>query len=222
MANENIAEAAAAASAAAATSGNGSQAVQFNLENADKLQGLDGEVHAATEAHGGPEAPHGAEGVALGFDATGWVSLAMIAFLAVLVWKKVPAVIGRALDNKIATIRSQLDEAERLRKEAEALKAEYQGKLASVAKETDAMRLAAEQESAALIVSAQAEAEALVARRQKMAEDKIAAAERSAIADVRAKAAAAATAAAGVLIREAHDASADKALVDQMIGKLAH
>lgn len=217
MANQNMAQAAEAAGA----SDNGSQAVQFNLENADKLQGLDGEVHAATEAHGGP-VPHGEEASVLGMDATGWVSLSMLVFIAVLIWKKVPGLIARGLDNKIAAIRNQLDEAARLRKEAEALKAEYESRIASVAKEADAMRAAAEQEAADLITAAQADAEGLVVRRQKMAEDKIAAAERAAIADVRAKAAAAATAAAGVLIRETHNAAADKGLVDEEIGKLAH
>jgi len=215
MANEEIAQAAAA-------SDNGSQAVQYNLENADKVQGLDGEVHAAIEAHGGPHPPHGPEPVALGMDATAWVALAMFAFIAILIWKKVPALIGGALDKKIATIRSQLDEAARLRAEAEALKGEYESKIASVAKEADAMRAAAEQEAADLIGAAQVEAEALVVRRQKMAEDKIGAAERAAVADVRARAAAAATAAAGALIREAHDAKADKGLVDDLINKLAH
>ena len=217
MANPNMAQAA----ETAAASDNGSEAVQFNLEHADQLQGMDGEVHAATEAHGGP-VPHGAEPSVLGMDATGWVSLSMLVFIAVLIWKKVPGLIARGLDAKIATIRSQLDEAARLRKEAEALKAEYEGRIASVAKEADAMRAAAEQEAADLITAAQADAEALVVRRQKMAEDKIAAAERAAIADVRAKAAAAATAAAGVLIRETHNAAADKGLVDDVIGKLAH
>ncbi|MCW2361563.1 MULTISPECIES: F0F1 ATP synthase subunit B [Sphingobium] len=217
MANQTMTQVAETAPA----SDNGSGAVQFNLENADKVQNLDGDIHAATEAVGGPE-HHVPDATALGMDATGWVSLSMLVFVAVLIWKKVPALIARSLDAKIATIRNQLDEAARLRKEAEALKAEYEGRIASVAKEADAMRAAAEQEAADLITAAQAEAGALVVRRQKMAEDKIAAAERAAIADVRAKAAAAATAAAGVLIRETHSAAADKGLVDDVIGKLAH
>ena len=51
-----------------------------------------------------------------------------------------------------------------------------------------------------------------------LAEDKIAAAERTAIAEVRAKAANAATAAAAALIAERHDAAADQLLVDKAIG----
>jgi len=209
------------AAAAAAASDNGSAAVQYNLENADKVQDLDGQVHAATEAYGGPQ-PHVSGGTVLGMDSTGWVSLSMLVFLGVLMWKKVPALIGRALDGKIAAIRSQLDEAAKLRTEAEALKAEYEAKIASVAKEADAMRAAAEQEAADLITAAQADVEALIVRRRRMAEDKIGAAERAAVADVRARAASAATAAAATLIKENHGASADKSLVDDMISKLAH
>jgi len=202
-------------------SDNASLAVEHNLDQADKVQALDGDVHAEVEAHGGPSA-HEPEPTALYMNGTAWVSLAMLVFIAILLWKKVPAAIAGALDKKIAGIRSQLDEAARLRAEAEALKAEYQAKIAAAAKDAEAMRLAAEQEAADLIEAARTEAEALVARRQKMAEDKIGAAERAAIAEVRAKAAAAATAAAATLLRETHDAKADKSLVDDVIGKLAH
>jgi len=201
--------------------GNASLAVQHNLEYADKVQSLNGDVHAAVEAHGGP-AGHEVEPTALWMNGTAWVSLAMLVFIVILLWKKVPAAIGGALDKKIADIRAQLDEAARLRKEAEDLKAEYQAKIAAAAKDADAMRAAAEEEAADLIAAAKTEAEALVVRRQKMAEDKIGAAERAAVADVRAKAAAAATAAAATLLRDTHGAKADKALVDDVIGKLTH
>lgn len=208
----------------AATLENGSDAVAHNLDQADKVQSLDGSVHAATEAHGGPATGEHAAGPALYGVLNGGalVSLAMAVLILILVVKKVPGLIGKALDNQIAGIRAQLDEAAKLRTEAEALKAEYQAKLASVAKETEAMRTAAEEEAADLIATARTDAEALVVRRQKMAEDKIAAAERTAVADVRRKAAAAATAAAAALIGQVHDAKADKSLVDDTIGKIAH
>ena len=53
-----------------------------------------------------------------------------------------------------------------------------------------------------------------------MAKDKIAAAERNAVADVRAKAADAAVAAATLIINEKHDGKADKGLIDEAIGKI--
>lgn len=193
-----------------------SAAVAQNLENADKVQDIHGDVHAATEAHGGP-AQHGVAPAVFGMDATVWVSLAMAVFIAVLLWKKVPAIIGKALDGQIAGIRAQLDEAAKLREEAEALKAEYQAKLAGAEKEAESLRARAEEEAALLVADAKTNSAALIKRRQKMAEDKIAAAERAAIADIRAKAVSAATSAATTLIAQGHDAKADKAMVDSAI-----
>ena len=157
---------------------------------------------------------------ALGMDSTAWVALAMVAVIALMLWKKVPAAIGRALDKKIGAIRDQLDEAAQLRAEAEALKAEYEAKTAQAGEESRALLDRARAEADALVVQARADADALVERRTRMAEDRIAAAERSAIAEVRAKAADAATAAAATLIAERNDAAADRALIDQTISSL--
>ena len=172
-----------------------------------------------TVAHEGVE-PH-TDPKAVGMDATAWVSLAMAVFIVILLVKKVPSLIGKALDGRIAQIKEQLAEASRLRAEAEALKGEYEAKLAAAAGEADAMRKAAEHEAEGLIADAKVNAEALVARRQKMAEDKIGAAERTAIASIRAKTVNAATAAAASLIAQAHDAKADKELVDGAIKGLS-
>ncbi len=200
-----------------------SQAVANNLEQADKVQDMHGDVHAVTEVAGGPE-EHGVDpaiGGAGGYlNATVIVSIAMAVFVAILLAKKVPAVIGKALDGKIAAIRAQLDEASKLRAEAEELKAEYQAKLANAEKDAAALRARAEEEAALVVADAKANATALVKRRQKMAEDKIAAAERTAIADIRAKAVSAATEAAAALIAQNHDAKADKAMVDGAIKSL--
>lgn len=187
----------------------GSAEVAQNLANADHSQAL---VAHGAETH--------SELAFMGIGPGAFVSLAMAAFILILLLKKVPSLIGKGLDGKIAQIRQQLDEASRLRAEAEALKAEYQGKIASAEKDAVAMRESAEEEARQLLSDAKTEATALVARRKKMAEEKIAAAERTAIADVRARAASAATAAAAVLIAEHHDAKADKSLVDAMISKV--
>lgn len=163
---------------------------------------------------------HHADPTALGLDATAWVSIAMLVVIAIMLWKKVPAVIGGALDKKIAGIRAQLDEASKLRAEAEALKAEYEAKAAAAEGEANTMRARAHAEADAIVAQARTDAEALVERRTRMAEDKIAAAERTAIADIRATAAKAAAAAAASLIAERHDAAADKAMTDRAIAGL--
>jgi F-type H+-transporting ATPase subunit b len=195
---------------------NGSAAVEYNLDHAAHTEGLNGSVHAATEVAGGP-AEHSADPRALAMDATGWVSLAMLVFLGILIWKKVPALIAATLDQRIADIRKQLDEAAHLRKEAEALKAEYEAKVAAATKDTDALRARAQDDAAHAVEAAKAQAAELIGRRQKMAEDRIASAERAAIADIRALTVKAATAAATSLIQQNHDAKADAAMVDQAI-----
>ncbi|MCA0207568.1 MAG: F0F1 ATP synthase subunit B [Proteobacteria bacterium] len=163
-----------------------------------------------------------AEPASFGFiDATVWVSIAMAIFIAILLWKKVPAMVAGMLDNKIAEISKQLKEAEALRLDAESLKAEYEAKLAHAAKEADEMRARADAEAEALVAKAKADATALIARRKQMAEDRIAAAEAGALAEVRTAAAKAATDAAAKLIADKHDANADKALVDQAIAGVA-
>ncbi|TVV75500.1 F0F1 ATP synthase subunit B [Sphingomonas solaris] len=189
--------------------------VAANLADADKLEGMHGT--ASTAAHSGPE--H-LDPAAWGMTATAWVSLAMIAVIVLMVWKKVPGIVGRGLDKKIAGIRAQLDEASRLRAEAEALRAEYQAKSAAAAGEAEAIVTHAREEAATIVEQARTNAAALIERRGRMAEDKIGAAERAAIADVRATAARAAATAAASIIGSRHDASADRALVDQTIAGL--
>ena len=157
------------------------------------------------------------EPTALGFTPGGWVALAMLLVFAILIWKKVPAAIARSLDDKIAAIRSQLDEAKALRAEAEALRQEYEKKAKSADKEAKAMIERAGQEAEAIVAKADADAAALIERRTRMAEDKIAAEERAAINELRASAATAAARAAEKLIAERHDAGADAKLVDQAI-----
>src|SRR5256885_4512377 len=147
---------------------------------------------ASTEA----PAQHETEPTFLGFSPGGWVALAMLTVFAILVWKKVPGAIGRALDGKIALIRDQLAEAESLRKEAEALKAEYQAKSASADKDREALLERARHEADEIVAKAKSDAEALIERRTRMAEDKIAAAERAAVGKPRAAAADAASKAA--------------------------
>ncbi len=172
-----------------------------------------------TAEHGGGEAAH-AQPNFYGVTAPMFISLAMIFVIALMIWKKVPAAVGKALDNKIALIRNQLAEAEALRTEAEALKAEYEAKAASADKDREAMLERARHEADEIVAKARTDAEALVERRTRMAEDKIAAEERTAIEQLRAAAADAAAKASARLIAERHDADTDHQLVDQAIAEI--
>lgn len=160
------------------------------------------------------------EPTALGLTAPGWVAISMLIVVGIMIWKKVPALIGRMLDAKIATIREQLDEATKLRAEAEALLADARKRDASSAADAEAIVAHAKAEARELIAKAKADATDLVARRGKMAEDKIGAAERAAVAEVRARAADVAAKAAAAIIADTHGAAADKPLVDKTIAGL--
>ena len=165
-------------------------------------------------------APEAAEPTAFLLNPGGWVALAILIVFILLIWKKVPGAVGRALDSKIALIRDQLAEAEALRKEAEALKAEYQAKAKSADKDREALLERARHEAGDIVAKAKADAEALIERRTRMAEDKIAAEERAAVEQLRAAAAEAAAKAAARIIAERHDAATDARLVDEAIGQI--
>ena len=176
----------------------------------------EGQTTATTEAPA-----HEAEPSAFGLTPPAFVALAMIVVIGILIWKQVHVAIAKALDGKIALIRSQLAEAESLRKEAEALKAEYEAKAKSVDKDRKALLERARHEAEEIVAKAKTDAELLIERRSRMAEDKIAAEERAAVDQVRAAAADAAARAAKRLIAERHDAAADEQLVNQAIGEIA-
>lgn len=177
------------------------------------------EHNALTQATGTMELHH--EPTALGLTAPAWVAVSMLVVIGIMLWQKVPALIGRMLDGKIATIRQQLDEAAALRAEAETLLAEAKKRDASSAADAKAIVDHAEAEAKVLLAKAEADAADLVARRGKMAEDKIAAAERAAVNEVRTKAADVAARAAAAIIADTHGAAADKALVDKTIAGLS-
>ena len=173
-------------------------------------------AHTEQVEHGGG---HEA-GPSLIFGPGGWVGLAMLVFILIVLWKGVIKMIAGGLDSKIAAIREQLDEAKKLRAEAEGMRQEYAAKIANAEKDAAAMLDHAKSEADAIVAKAEEDGKAMVARRQQMAEDKIAAAERGVMEELRAKAASAATAAAAGLIAENHDAAADGKLVDEAISDI--
>src|SRR5688572_32761864 len=110
--------------------------------------------------------------------ATFWAFVALVLFLGVVVYFKVPGMISKALDARAAKIRSDLDEARRLREEAQALLAEFQQKRKEAEKEAADIVAAAKREAELLLTDAHKKTEDYVFRRTAMAEQKIAQAER--------------------------------------------
>ena len=152
----------------------------------------------------------------ISFDATLVATAALILFLVLMVYLKVPGMITKGLDGRIKAIETELAEAERLRLEAKFLLEEYESKRQAAAKEAEDIVTAAREEAFRLTAEAKTSLEALVARRTKAVEDKIAQAESQAVAEVRARAADVAVEAARVLLTRQMATKGD-ALVDQAI-----
>lgn len=129
-----------------------------------------------------------------------WVGVGTLIFLGVLLWQKVPALVTSALDARAAAIAKELEEARRLRTEAEALLAEYKKKRAEAEGEAAAILAEAKAEAQRFATESRAAIAAQIERRGKQAEEKIVQAEAQAVSEMRALAADRAIAAAETLL----------------------
>jgi F-type H+-transporting ATPase subunit b len=131
-----------------------------------------------------------------------WVAVAFVLFIVVLVYAGAHKKAVEALDQRAARIKAELDEARRLRDEAQKLLAEYQRRQREAESEAEAIVAEAKAEAERVAAEARAKTEDFIARRTKLAETKIGQAEAQAVADVRAAAAEAAVAAAETILRD--------------------
>jgi F-type H+-transporting ATPase subunit b len=125
-----------------------------------------------------------------------WVAVAFLIFVGILVYVGVPKMLLGALDDRAKRVQAELDEARRLKEEAQKLLAEYKAKQRQADEEAVAIIEGAKAEAERIAAESKTKMEEFVARRTKMAETKIAQAEAQAVADVRAAAAEAAVSAA--------------------------
>ena len=116
-------------------------------------------------------------------DTTFWVAVGFVILIALL-GKKIAGIVTSGLDARAVRIRAQLDEAEKLRREAEAMLASATQKHAVASAEAKAIIAKAEEEAVRLRTHAIGELEALMKRREQLALDKIGDAERRAIREV--------------------------------------
>jgi F-type H+-transporting ATPase subunit b len=138
-------------------------------------------------------------------DSTAWATVGLFLFLALLVYLKVPGYITRSLDDRAQRIRNELDEARKLREEAQQLLAEYQRKRKEAEQEAEEIVAAASREAESIVAEAKRRTEEFVERRNAMAEQKIAQAERDAVNEVRSRAVDIAVAAAERILAEKVD-----------------
>lgn len=155
-------------------------------------------------------------------EAEAWVGAGLLIFLAIVIFvAKAPKAIGEALDAKTAKIQADLDEAARIREEAQRLLAELKAERAEAEKQAKDMLAAAEAEARRYEADAKAKLEESLARRQQLAERKIANAEAQAAAEVKAAAADLAAQAAEAVLTKRIAAAKSDPLVDGAIKQLA-
>lgn len=129
-----------------------------------------------------------------------WIGLGFLIVIGVLLWQRVPVMIGKSLDARAAGIVAELEEAKRLRLEAEALLADYKRRSANAEAEAQAIVTQAREEADRFAADSNTQLKQQIERRAQQAKDKIAQAEAAAMAEIRALAADAAAAAAEKLI----------------------
>lgn len=148
------------------------------------------------------------------------VTIAFLLFVGVLVYFKVPALIGGMLDKRAAGIKADLDEARALREEAREILASYERKHKEVQAMADRIVETARREAQAAADDAKADLKSSMARRLAAAQDQIASAEAAAVREVRDRAIAVAVAAAGDLIAARMTAAERGRLVEASIAEV--
>ena len=153
------------------------------------------------------------------FDSTFWVAIAFVVFI-VAVFKPLRNAATGALDDKIAQIRNEVEEAQRLREEAQSTLASYQLKQRDAAQEVEAMMEQAKAEADAHRKNAEAALEAMLKRQEQSATEKIQQAEAAAVQEIRDRAVTVTLAATVKLLEEKLAGDSGDALIDDAIKSL--
>ena len=150
-----------------------------------------------------------------------WVGVGLLIFLGIVIFvAKAPKAINAALDAKAAKIQADLDEAARIREEAQRLLTQLKAERAEAEAQAKDMLATAQEEARRYEAEAKAKLEESLARRQQLAERKIANAEAQAAAEVKAAAADLAAKSAEQILTARVAGQAKDPLLDAAIGQI--
>ncbi|WP_400086088.1 F0F1 ATP synthase subunit B [Yoonia sp. R78084] len=149
------------------------------------------------------------------------VTIAFLIFIGILLYFKVPGLVGGMLDKRADNIKAELDEAKALREEAQALLASYERKQKEVQEQAARIVSAAKEEATNAAASAKEDIAKSITRRLAAAEEQIQSAQASAVKEVRDQAVNVAVAVAKDVMAKQMDAKAAGALIDDAIGTVA-
>ncbi len=145
------------------------------------------------------------------------VLIAFLLFIGVLIYFKVPQMLGKLLDKRAEQVQSDLDEARKLREEAQTLLASYERKQKEVQEQADRIVEQAKSEAANAAEQAKEDIKRSVERRLAAATDQIASAEATAVKEVRDQAVNVAIGAAQSVIAQQTGSSDQDRLIDEAI-----
>ena len=150
-------------------------------------------------------------------DAHTWEIAGLVIFIGLLIYLKVPGMALAALDDRGAKIQAQLDEATKLREEAERLLADIKVQREAAEHHAEEIVALAQEEAGRLAEDSRAKLEETIKRRGEMAERRIALAETQAAAEVKAAAADLAAQAAEAVLAARLAAAKSDPLVDAAV-----
>lgn len=153
-------------------------------------------------------------------DPTFWALAGLIIFLAILVFLKVPGQMAAALDARAEAIKTELDEAKRLREDAQQLLSQYERRQKEAEQEAEEIVAQAKAEADRFAENARTELRERLIRRAQAAERKIEQAEAEALRDVRAHAADLAARTAAAAIAASDDQAAQARLITDGVDEL--
>lgn len=148
-----------------------------------------------------------------------WLLVALIIVIAAA-WKPMKRAMLTGLDNRAARIRNELEEAQRLREEAQSLLATMQRQQRDALQDAEEIISHARQDAERLRAQAAAELEVTLKRREQLAMERIGQAESAALAEVRSLAVDVAATAARAVLETSVDEQRGSALIDESIAAL--
>lgn len=149
-----------------------------------------------------------------------WEALGLAVVILLFLYRRVPAMLAKMLDERAAAISSELTAAQQLRQEAEVVLMRYTQRASTAQAEAETILTEAREEAERFAKESEEQLKALIERRTRLAHERIARAEAEAMAEIRAMAADAAAAAAEKLIAQRMDDTRSGALIDQSLKDL--
>ncbi len=106
-------------------------------------------------------------------DATFWVTISFLIFLGILIFFKIPQKVKETLEQNILNIKSQINEAEKLKEDAKNILTEHEKKISNSKKEVQQMINKANEEAEKNIIRTNEEFHKLMDNRKKSAQERI-------------------------------------------------